>query len=82
MRNRYAAHLITLTHATPQLLITYEYDQPLYDGPPFSVPEEELKQHYGETYQLKQVAQDQIAGGLKGKVEAATVTWLLQRNTP
>jgi thiopurine S-methyltransferase len=82
MRNRYAAHLITLTHAAPQLLITYEYDQRLYDDPPFSVPEEELKQHYGETYQLKQVAQDQIAGGLKGKVEAATVTWLLQRNTP
>lgn len=82
MRNRYAAHLIALTHAAPQLLITYEYDQRLYDGPPFSVPEKELKQHYAETYQLKQLAQDRIAGGLKGKVEAATVTWLLQRNKP
>ncbi|WP_430231929.1 thiopurine S-methyltransferase [Nitrosomonas communis] len=79
MRNRYAAHLIVLTHATPQLLITYEYDQHLYDGPPFSVPEKELKQHYGGTYQLQQMAQDQIAGGLKGKVEASTVIWLLQR---
>ncbi|SDW41296.1 thiopurine S-methyltransferase [Nitrosomonas communis] len=79
MRNRYTAHLIALTHAAPQLLITYEYDQHLYDGTPFSVPEKELKQYYGGTYQLQQMAQDQIAGGLKGKVEAATVIWLLQR---
>lgn len=78
MRQRYAFHLATLTHGAPQLLITYEYDQRLYDGPPFSVREKELKRHYGENYQLRQLAQEQIAGGFKGKMEAAITTWLLQ----
>lgn len=79
MRNRYAAHLISLTHTAPQLLITYEYDQQLYDGPPFSVHEEELQRHYDATYQLELLAQSQIAGGFKGKVNAAIATWLLRR---
>ncbi len=79
MRNRYAAHLISLTQAAPQLLITYEYDQQLYEGPPFSVQEEELQRHYDGTYQLELLAQMQIEGGFKGKVDAAIATWLLQR---
>lgn len=79
MRNRYAAHLISLTQTAPQLLITYEYDQHLYEGPPFSVPEEELQRHYDGTYQLELLAQMQIEGGFKGKVDAAIATWLLQR---
>lgn len=82
MRNRYAAHLISLTHTAPQLLITYEYDQHLYEGPPFSVPEEELQRHYDETYQLELLAQTQIEGGFKGKVDASIATWLLQGTTP
>ena len=82
MRQRYAVHLVVLTHGAPQLLITYEYDQSLYDGPPFSVCEKELMQHYGNNYQLKQVAHDEIAGGFKGKVVAALSTWLLQGVKP
>ena len=74
---RYAVHLTALTHGVQQLLITYEYDQCLYDGPPFSVPEKELRRHYGDNYQLKQVAQEQIAGGFKGKVEATITTWFM-----
>lgn len=82
MRNRYTVHLMALTHSAPRLLITYEYDQRFYNGPPFSVCEEELRQHYGGNYQLTQVAQEQIAGGLKGKVEAVIATWLLQGTKP
>lgn len=82
MRQRYAVHLTALTHGVQQLLITYEYDQHLYDGPPFSVREKELRRHYGNTYQLQQVAQEQIAGGFKGKVEAAITTWLMQGGKP
>lgn len=78
MRQRYACHLTALTNGAHQLLITYEYDQRLYDGPPFSVRENELKRHYGEHYQLRHLAQEQIAGGFKGKVEAAITIWLLQ----
>lgn len=82
MRRRYAVHLTALTHGAQQLLIAFEYDQRLYDGPPFSVREKELRRHYGDNYQLKQVAQEQIAGGFKGKVEATITTWLMQGVKP
>src|ERR1700688_3517837 len=34
LRQRYAAHLIRLTNAAPQLLVTFEYDQTRRPGPP------------------------------------------------
>jgi thiopurine S-methyltransferase len=79
IRERYTSHLINITGAAPQLLICYEYDQRLMDGPPFSVTEKEVKQHYGATYQLKSVEGKRVAGGLKGKVAATETAWLLQR---
>lgn len=82
MRPHYADHLTALTHGVQQLLVTYEYAQRMYAGPPFSVCEKELMQHYGKSYQLKRLAQDEIAGGFKGKVAAALTTWLLQGVQP
>lgn len=44
LRARYAAHLRTLVpKAAPGVVITVEYDQTKADGPPFSVPEAELR---------------------------------------
>lgn len=82
MRDRYTTHLILLTHTAPQLLITYEYNQQAYDGPPFSVHAEELQRHYDGNYRLELLAHSQIEGGFKGKVEATTNTWLLKRTDP
>lgn len=79
LRTQYAAHLITLTRMAPQLLITYEYDQRLYDGPPFSVTREELQRHYNDVYPLELLANTRISGGFKGKVDATIGTWLLPR---
>ncbi len=81
LRCRYAAHLVSLTQKAPQLLVTFEYDQQSYEGPPFSVHKEELQRHYDETYQLELLAKSQIAGGLKGKVDAVIATWLIQRRS-
>jgi thiopurine S-methyltransferase len=78
IRERYTSHLINITGTAPQLLICYEYDQRLMDGPPFSVTENEVKQHYGATYQLKAVETKSVAGGLKGKVASTETVWLLQ----
>ena len=79
MRNAYASHLIQITQAAPQLLITFEYDQRLIDGPPFSINEEEVRHHYAATYQLKLVERKEVAGGLKGKVTSVEAIWLLQQ---
>lgn len=78
-RAKYASHLMELTGATPQLLISYEYNQALMDGPPFSVCEGEIEQLYGPTYQLKWVERKNIEGGFKGKVASTETAWLLQK---
>jgi thiopurine S-methyltransferase len=54
-RGRYAAHLIEITDRAPQLLISYDYDQSLVDGPPFSVSNEEVNRLYRDSYDLTPV---------------------------
>ena len=77
MRNAYTSHLIQITQAASQLLITYEYDQRLLDGPPFSINEEEVKRHYSATYQLNSIERKEVAGGLRGNVTSNEAVWLL-----
>lgn len=79
MRKRYSAHLTEITHKSPQLLICYDYDQSLMDGPPFSVSNEEVHRHYAATYDLTIIASTEVAGGLKGKAPAKENVWLLKR---
>ena len=77
MRNRYARHLIEITAKAPQLLICYDYDQRCIDGPPFSIPDEEVKRQYASAYQLKLLSSTEVPGGLKGKCPANEKAWLL-----
>ena len=79
MRQRYAAHLMAITGTAPQLLISYEYDQRLIDGPPFSVSQEEVRRHYVGTYDVRLMSSADLPGGLKGKCPATEHVWLLQR---
>ena len=78
MRQQYAAHLVSVTSAAPQLLITFEYDQRLMDGPPFCVPNDEVRQHYASHYELKTLSSKPVSGGLKGKTNATANVWLLR----
>lgn len=78
MRPQYAKHLVEITGNAPQLLITFEYDQALMAGPPFSVGRDEVFRHYQTNYDISSLARVQGAGGLK--VEAAIENvWLLKR---
>ncbi len=79
VRNRYTAHLMDITDRAPQLLITYDYDQKLADGPPFAVSHEEVARHYQQSYGLERLASADIKGGLKGKCPAAEHVWLLRK---
>jgi thiopurine S-methyltransferase len=78
MRPRYTAHLTEITNRAPQLLICYVYDQRVMDGPPFSVPNEEVTQHYGRRYDVRLIASTDVPGGLKGKCAATENVWLLR----
>ncbi|MCA9405941.1 MAG: thiopurine S-methyltransferase [Candidatus Omnitrophica bacterium] len=77
MRHEYTAHIMEITDAAPQLLLSYEYDQSLMEGPPFSVTNEEVKCHYGKSYDVKLMDSIDIPGGLKGKCPAKEHIWLL-----
>ena len=77
MRNRYARHLIEITAKAPQLLICYDYDQRCIDGPPFSIPDQQVKRQYASAYHLKLLSSTEVPGGLKGKCPANEKAWLL-----
>ena len=77
-RSCYTTHLIEITGKVPQLLICYEYNQNLMEGPPFSINKEELNQHYKDKYALTLLATTDITGGLKGQCAAKELVWLLK----
>jgi thiopurine S-methyltransferase len=78
-RSRYAAHLIEITKCAPQLLICYNYDHRLLEGPPFSVGQEEVTRQYLPNYDLILLASADIPGGFKGICAAAEHVWLLKK---
>jgi thiopurine S-methyltransferase len=78
LRNRYTAHLTEITQKAPQLLICYDYDQSVMEGPPFSVGIEEVHRHYADNYALRLIASTEVSGGLKGKCPGKENVWLLK----
>ncbi len=78
MRQRYADHLAAITGRARQLLVAYEYDQSLQDGPPFAIGGEEVRRLYGRHYAPALLASVEVAGGLRGKCPATEHVWLLQ----
>ena len=82
MRERYAAHLASVTARAPQLLITFEYDQDRMDGPPFAVPAEEVERLYGGGHALdclsrKDVIDNQPAFRERGLDRFEEIAWRL-----
>jgi thiopurine S-methyltransferase len=80
IRHQYTTHLMEITAKAPQLLICYEYDQTLMEGPPFSISNEEINQHYSDSYNLTLILSSEVSGGLKGKHVAKENIWLLQND--
>lgn len=57
MRRRYAAHLAhTLAADTRGLLLAISYDEGRMQGPPFSVPEENVRELLGEHFDVAELA--------------------------
>lgn len=78
VRNRYCGHLIEMTGTAPQLLICYQYDQSLQEGPPFSISDAEVYQKYGNAYYMTPLERVAVSGGIKGKFPASETVWLLK----
>lgn len=78
MRFKYSSHMRKLTHSAPQLLLCFEYDQNLVQGPPFSISDNEVREHYQSGYQLARIASVDVPGGLRGSVPAKENVWVLK----
>ena len=78
MRRRYTAHLRQITENAPQFLITFDYDQSVMDGPPFSISSDEVASHYGAHYDVGKIASVPVEGGLKGRCPSMEEAWLLR----
>ncbi len=78
MRTQYTRHLTAITDKAPQLVICYEYDQSLMEGPPFSISREELYKHYGDHYDLASIVSTNVQ--VKGVEEIKENVWLLKKN--
>ena len=76
MRSGYAPHVADITGNAPQLLVTFEYDPALIDGPPFSIPADEVNRHYAARYAVSTLSIGDVSGGFKG-VHAKEHVWLL-----
>lgn len=81
MRTRYGEHLNDITGNASQLLITFEYDQTLMEGPPFSVSDDEVRRLYTASYELTHLTRQEVPGGLKGKIPAMESAWFLKTPT-
>ncbi|MGY4493154.1 thiopurine S-methyltransferase [Pseudomonas sp. TE3610] len=79
MRQRYVRHLTAILPAgCAGLLITLDYDQSVLPGPPFSVPDEEVRALWGGEWQVDQVeCRDILDEG--GKFVSAGATRLEER---
>ena len=77
MRKTYTKQLIKISKTAAQLLVCLQYDQSEMDGPPFSITDNEIRQHYENDYSISCTEREEIMGGLKGKVTANQVVWVL-----
>jgi thiopurine S-methyltransferase len=77
MRIDYTKKLRELSANAPQLLVTFVYDQTLMDGPPFSIVEQEVHEHYDDHYKVTNLETFELESGLKTLDVATTQVWHL-----
>jgi thiopurine S-methyltransferase len=81
LRTRYAALLArALPAGAPMLLVAFDYPQEERAGPPFAVPEAEVRRLYGDAFTLQRLAHEPLADERGwGLSRLAEDTWRLVR---
>lgn len=77
MREQYSHHLVEITDNADQLLICYQYDQTLFNGPPFSVEYEYIKAYYHDRYVIESLYRDYVKDGFRGQSEVFEAVYKL-----
>lgn len=73
----YTAHLQKITDFSKQLLICFNYDQSLMEGPPFSTDLSRIEELYQHKFHIHSLDSIPVKGGLKGCYPADEQAWLL-----
>ena len=79
MRVEYSMHLRSITNEAKQLLVTLIYDQSLLKGPPFSISDDEVNEHYSKYYKMDLLENTQMEEKFKGKATAYESVWLINK---
>lgn len=70
MRVRYAARLAKLMSSSSRmLLVSYSYNQSETNGPPFSVPQQELQTLFAEKFQIEFLSEEDVLWSHQGLIE-------------
>lgn len=77
-RAAYAAHLAQIAPAKPHLIVSYDYDQSQTAGPPFSVPEAEIRGLFSSSHSVTRLASRAITGPLAERCAGFEQVWHLQ----
>ncbi len=78
MRQKYAKHIMEITHIAPYLLLTYSYDQSLTNGPPFSVDQDMVQNYYSAWYSINFLDTIPVPNGLRGQFPSTQSVWILK----
>ena len=78
MRVAYSEQIHKMSGNAPQLLITLNYEQSKKNGPPFSISDEQIKQYYGEHYQISKLASEPTSIGSTPDLTVTEYVWLLK----
>jgi len=84
LRPAYAEKLVSLlAPGASGLLITMEYDQRQMNGPPFSVPAAEVREHYAQAAEVRELARVDILAeephfAERGLTALEEVAWLIR----
>lgn len=80
MREKYAAHLVSITQSAPKLVITFDYDPSSMTGPPFSVDAAQVHVLYERSYAITLLQREPVTD-LRTAREAHENVYLLERRS-
>ena len=79
MRPKYSEQIIKLSNNAPQLLLTLNYNQDEWAGPPFSISSEQIQEYYSDNYQINELEGEPSTLNANPEMTVTEHVWLLEQ---
>ena len=63
------------------LLVSFDYDQAVVGGPPFSIGQNDVEHYYHSTFDIDLIQTADVEGGMKGKCPALEHVFVMRPKT-